>query len=111
MTEGVLDALESSLYPDLRSKLAFSLPATPLTLERMFNATGGAITGWSLEDRPPVPASLLAVFSAARTSLPHLWKAGQWSYSPSGVPVAILTGRIAAGKMIQALQRGKGISR
>jgi hypothetical protein len=32
----------------------------------------------------------------AKTAIPDVFKAGQWSYSPSGVPIAILTGRIAA---------------
>jgi hypothetical protein len=30
--------------------------------------------------------------------------AGQWSYSPSGVPIALLTGRIAARAVLRALK-------
>lgn len=105
MTAGMLDALESSIYPGLRSKLLLCMGATPLSLTRRFGTSAGAITGWSLERRPPVPSSLLAIGSAVRTAVPHLWKAGQWSYSPSGVPVAILTGRIAAGGMAAACRR------
>jgi len=35
--------------------------------------------------------------AAVRTKIPDIYKAGQWSYRPSGVPIAVLTGRIAAG--------------
>jgi phytoene dehydrogenase-like protein len=94
--EHILDALEGSLYPGLRERILFALSATPLTLNRMFRTSNGAITGWSLESPAPVPDSLAGIMSAVRTSIPHVHKCGQWSYSPSGVPVAILTGRIAA---------------
>jgi phytoene dehydrogenase-like protein len=100
-TEGMLEALESSLYPGLRGKLIFRESATPLTLMRRFGATNGAITGWSLEGRPPVPHSLAGVSDAPKTAIPGVFKAGQWSYSPSGVPIAILTGRIAAAAILK----------
>jgi phytoene dehydrogenase-like protein len=95
----MLDALENSIYPGLRKKILFTESATPVTLMRMFNTTGGAITGWSLEGKSPVPDNLTGVFSAVRTAIPHVFKSGQWSYSPSGVPIAILTGRLAATAM------------
>jgi phytoene dehydrogenase-like protein len=95
----MLDSLERSLYPGLRKKILFMETATPMTLMKMFHTAGGAITGWSLEGKPPVADSLAGIFSCVRTAIPHVWKSGQWSYSPSGVPVAILTGRIAAAAM------------
>jgi phytoene dehydrogenase-like protein len=98
--ECMLDSLEASLYPGLRNKLLFRESATPLTLMNRFNTTNGAITGWSLEERPPVPRSLAGITAAPDTAIPGVYKAGQWCYSPSGVPVAILTGRIAAGAIL-----------
>ncbi len=94
--EGMVDALESSVYPGLRRKILFAESATPVTLSRMFNTAGGAITGWSLETKAPVPDSLAGIMGAVKTAVPRVFKAGQWSYSPSGVPIAVLTGRIAA---------------
>jgi phytoene dehydrogenase-like protein len=105
VAEAMAETLDATVYPGVRAKLLFSLPSTPQGLAKRFNTSGGAITGWSLESRPPVPASLLAIASAGRTAYPGILKAGQWSYSPSGVPVAILTGRIAAGKMLSRLGR------
>jgi phytoene dehydrogenase-like protein len=95
----MLDALERSIYPGLRKKILFMETATPLTLTRMFNTSGGAITGWSLEGKAPVPDSLTGIMAAVKTSIPRVFKSGQWSYSPSGVPIAILTGRVAAMAM------------
>ncbi len=67
----------------------------------MFNTTNGAITGWSLEEKSPVPSNLTGITTTVKTAIPDVYKAGQWSYSPSGVPVAILTGRIAAARILK----------
>jgi phytoene dehydrogenase-like protein len=95
----MLAALETSIYPGLREKILFTESATPMTLMRMFNTADGAITGWSLEAKAPVPDNLTGVMAAVKTAIPHVFKSGQWSYSPAGVPIAILTGRIAAAAM------------
>ncbi|MBN2351344.1 MAG: NAD(P)/FAD-dependent oxidoreductase [Spirochaetales bacterium] len=95
----MLDALERSVYPGLGRKILFVESAAPVTLMRMFNTANGAITGWSLEGKPPVPSSLTGITAAVKTAVPGVFKSGQWSYSPAGVPIAILTGRIAATAM------------
>jgi phytoene dehydrogenase-like protein len=95
----MLDALDNSIYPGLRKKILFMESATPMTLMRMFNTAEGAITGWSLEGKSPVPDSLTGIMAAVKTAIPSVFKSGQWSYSPAGVPIAILTGRIASTAM------------
>jgi phytoene dehydrogenase-like protein len=102
LSERMLDALEASVYPGLRDKIIYRETASPLTLQGRFNTSDGAITGWSLEAKPPVPHSLAGVSSTYKTAVPGVYKAGQWYYSPSGVPVAILTGRIAAKAILRA---------
>ncbi len=92
----MLDALEASVYPGLRSKILFTDTATPHTLRRMFGVRDGAIVGWSLESPAPVPDRLTRIGASVRTPIPGVFTAGQWTYSPAGVPVAVLTGRIAA---------------
>jgi phytoene dehydrogenase-like protein len=92
----MLDALEGSVYPGLRSKILFTDTATPHTLRRMFGVSDGAIVGWSLEGPAPVPDRLTRIGAGVRTPIPGVFTAGQWTYSPAGVPVAVLTGRIAA---------------
>ena len=101
----MVTALEESVYPGLKGKILFQKTATPLTLMKMFNTARGAITGWSLEEESPVPHSLAGITGTSRTAVPGVFKAGQWSYSPSGVPIALLTGRIAA-RAIQKTLRG-----
>lgn len=104
--DALIDALNGSVYPGLRGKILFRSIATPLSIASRFLTDGGAITGWSLESKVPVPSSLPGVFSAVRTGIPRVWKAGQWSFSPSGVPIAILTGKIAASAAERSLTRG-----
>ena len=98
----MFDALERSVYPGLRSKILFTDIATPHTLRRMFAVSDGAIVGWSLEGPAPVPDSLSRIGAGVRPPVPGVFTAGQWTYSPAGVPVAVLTGRIAA----QAINSG-----
>jgi phytoene dehydrogenase-like protein len=97
--EYMLNTLESSLYPGIRKKILFVESATPLTLLKRFHNSVGSITGWGLEGKAPVPDNLTGIMDAVKTAIPHVYRAGQWSYSPSGVPIAILTGRIAAAVM------------
>ncbi len=92
----MLAVLELSIYPDISKKFLFMKTATPLTLMKRFNTAGGAITGWSLEGNIPAPRGFAGIIRTPKTALPHIYKAGQWSYSPSGVPIALLTGRVAA---------------
>ncbi len=96
LAASMLDPLEGSLYPGLRKKIIFMKTASPLSIMDRFGSSEGAVTGWSMEDRPPVPRSLAGIMAAPRTALPSVYKAGQWSYSPSGVPIAVFTGRLAA---------------
>ncbi|MBN8216908.1 MAG: NAD(P)/FAD-dependent oxidoreductase [Spirochaetes bacterium] len=97
----MIDSLEASIYPGLRSKILFQDVASPVTLMERFNTDQGAITGWSMEERPPVPHQLTGLFSTPSTPIPDVFKAGQWSYSPSGVPIAILTGKVAARAILR----------
>ncbi|MDH7483880.1 MAG: NAD(P)/FAD-dependent oxidoreductase, partial [Spirochaetales bacterium] len=70
--------------------------ASPLTLARIDGSSEGAIVGWSFEHPLPVPSSMLQMNKSVQTSIPHVFKAGQWAFSPAGGPTAIMTGRLAA---------------
>jgi phytoene dehydrogenase-like protein len=105
--EYILEALENSIYPGLKDIILFQKSATPLTLMELFGSDNGAITGWSLEEKPPVPRSLTGIMGSAKTTIPYVFRCGQWSYSPSGVPIAILTGRIAAREVLKKSARYK----
>lgn len=90
--------LDGSIFNGLKEKIDLRLSATPLTLERHTGNTDGAIVGWSFENPfIPVPQSMIAMPNAIKTVIPHVYQAGQWSYSPAGVPISLLTGKVVAG--------------
>jgi phytoene dehydrogenase-like protein len=93
--ERMIAALAESIYPMLKDKVLFRFSATPITIANAVNSSEGAIVGWSFETPIPVTNSLLRINDAPKTAIPHVLKAGQWAYSPTGVPTAILTGRLA----------------
>jgi hypothetical protein len=39
------------------------------------------------------------VAQSVLTPIPDVFQAGQWTFSPSGLPISILTGKLAADKV------------
>jgi phytoene dehydrogenase-like protein len=104
----VLAILSDRLYPDLRNSVIACFSSTPLTIERMTGNADGAITGWSFTHTPvPAVSSMSRIGSSVKTGIPHLYQAGQWTYSPSGLPISILTGKLAADKAASAVRRNR----
>jgi phytoene dehydrogenase-like protein len=101
----MLETLEGSVYPGLQASVIDQFMATPVTIQKMTGNTDGAITGWSFTN-PIMPAEsrLVKIASAAKTPLPDVSQAGQWTYSPSGFPVALITGKLASDRMIKQLK-------
>jgi phytoene dehydrogenase-like protein len=87
----ILDNLSKTIYKDIKKDLIFKLSATPLTINKVSGSSEGAITGWSFEAEPPVIYKLTDVGKSVFTAVPNIYKAGQWAYAPSGVPIAMLT--------------------
>lgn len=97
----LLDQL-NQLYPGIKERLLFQFSATPLTIERYTSNTEGAIVGWSFANPfIPVVHRFSKVAKSVNTPIPGIFKAGQWSYSPAGVPIAIMTGKLAADKVLK----------
>ncbi len=100
--------LTEKLYPGLEEKVISRLSSTPLSIERINGSSGGAITGWSFTEQPlPVENRFARITKSVETAIPEVCKAGQWSFSPSGLPVAILTGKLAADRVLQQKQKAK----
>ncbi len=108
MERRILNVLAASIYPMLRDKVRFVFSTSPLTIEAVAGSSEGAIVGWSFEEPIPVTAQMLKINDAIKTPLPHIAQAGQWAYSPTGVPTAILTGKLAADRVIAQRRRGGG---
>ncbi|PLX12399.1 MAG: NAD(P)/FAD-dependent oxidoreductase [Marinilabiliales bacterium] len=95
----IIDVITNSIYPMLKSKLMESFSFTPLSIQNRVASSEGAIVGWSFLDTIPVPNKISDAKKSVLTSIPNIYKAGQWTYSPAGVPMSILTGRLAAEKV------------
>lgn len=88
-----------------RNKLIDTFSSTPLTIERYTSNLHGAITGWAFTNSPiPSVNKLSKIAKSIKTPLPNIYQAGQWSFSPSGLPISILTGKLAADKIDKELK-------
>ena len=104
--DAMIAALARRLYPGLGDKVRSRFMTTPVTLEAYTGNTDGAIVGWAF-DGPRMPAvhQMQRVAQSVRTPIPGVLQAGQWAYSPGGVPMAILTGKLAANRALKGGRR------
>jgi hypothetical protein len=49
----------------------------------------------------------LRVSQSVKTPFATIKQAGQWGFNPAGVPVAIMTGKLAADAVLKELSRRK----
>ncbi|MBK8491515.1 MAG: NAD(P)/FAD-dependent oxidoreductase [Saprospirales bacterium] len=102
-----IDILDQRIFPGIKGKIVEHFSSTPLTIEHLTRSTDGAITGWAFTNpHMPVVDKMLKVAQSVETGLPSIYQAGQWTYSPSGLPIAILTGKLAADKVLKK-RKGK----
>ncbi len=99
--ERMIAVLSGSIYPMLKERVLFRFSATPITIANTVGSSEGSIVGWSFEDPIPVTNSMLGISQAIQTEFPNILQAGQWSYSPNGVPTSILTGRMGADAVLK----------
>ncbi|PLX05884.1 MAG: NAD(P)/FAD-dependent oxidoreductase [Marinilabiliales bacterium] len=95
----IVNVITNSIYPMLKEKLMDSFSFTPLSIHNRVGSSEGAIVGWSFQESVPVPNKIQDTQKSVVSSIPNIFKAGQWTYSPAGVPMSILTGKLAADKV------------
>ncbi len=100
MEDRILGVLADSIYPMLRDKVMARFSFSPLSYENRVGTSEGAITGWSFQESVPVIHKIQAANRAVVTPIPSIYQAGQWTYSPAGVPMSILTGKLAARRIL-----------
>ncbi len=104
MAQAMLKTLDRSIYPGLAESVIDSFTSTPLTIQKLTGSTDGAITGWSFTNQPiPAESRLVKIANSVNTPLPDVLQAGQWTYSPSGLPISLITGKLAADKVHKRL--------
>ncbi len=105
----IIDTLEESVFPGIKAAVLDQFSSTPLTISRIAGTSEGAITGWAFTNKPnPAESRLPRVMNSVRTPVPGIFQAGQWTFSPSGLPTAILTGKLAADQVSKALKKAGG---
>ena len=97
-----IQVLDRSIFPGLKQAVTSSFSSSPLTIEKRTGNTEGGITGWAFTN-PIMPAEsrMLQIYKSVDTLLPSVYQAGQWVYSPSGMPTCILTGKLASDKVLK----------
>ena len=101
LEDRVLRVISGSVYPMLKDKIILRFSFSPLSIETRVGSSEGAITGWSFQKNMPVVNKIQHSGRSVRTPLPSVYQAGQWAYSPAGVPMSILTGKLAADKVLK----------
>jgi phytoene dehydrogenase-like protein len=101
----ILSILSKTIFKDIEKDVLFKFSSTPLTINKLTGSSEGAITGWSFETEPPVIYKLTDVGKSVLTSFPNIYKAGQWTYAPAGVPIAMLTAWHAYQKIVKMSKR------
>lgn len=105
VTEMVISELYG-YFPDLEGHVVKTVVTTPLTIEKMTMNTQGSLTGWSFANDPfPAEYRFLKVSKSVLTPIDTIKQAGQWAFNPAGVPVAILTGKLAADAVEKDLKK------
>jgi phytoene dehydrogenase-like protein len=97
----IVRVISDSVYPMLKDKIILRFSFSPLSIENRVGSSEGAITGWAFRKHMPVINRIQYSGRSVQTPLPSVYQAGQWAYSPAGVPMSILTGRLAADKALK----------
>ena len=106
--EKVIEVLDQTVYPRLAQHISDRFSSTPLTVEKATGNTDGAITGWAFTNkRIPAVSNLPSIAKSVNTHIPDIYQAGQWTFSPSGLPISIITGKMAADRVIKKLSKHK----
>ena len=105
LEDRVLKVISDSVYPMLKDKIITRFSFSPLNIENRVGSSEGAIVGWSFQKSMPVINKIQYSDSSVRTPVPSIFQAGQWAYSPAGVPMSILTGKLAADKAIKETRK------
>jgi len=96
----MLKVVSESVFPMLNDKVTGRFSFSPLSIENRIASSEGAIVGWEFQRDMPVINKIQIADKAVFTPFPSIYQAGQWTYSPAGVPMSILTGKIAADRVV-----------
>lgn len=99
--ERIIKVISESVYPMLKERVIKRFSFSPLSIRDRVGSSEGAIVGWSFLKPVPVVNKIQISDRSVYTPVPNIFQAGQWVYSPAGVPMSILTGKLAADKILK----------
>ena len=98
----------SLYFNNISSHVIKTVLTTPVTIENLTNSTEGSLTGWSFTNQPfPAEYRFLKIGQSVYTPVDNIKQAGQWTFNPAGMPVSILTGKLAADAVSKDLNKAK----
>ncbi len=97
----MIRVINDSVYPFLKEGILAQFSFSPLSIEQRVASSEGGITGWAFTESMPVIDKIQIADRSVNTPIPHVYQAGQWVYSPGGVPMSILTGKLASDKVLK----------
>ncbi|MDP3129849.1 MAG: FAD-dependent oxidoreductase, partial [Bacillota bacterium] len=98
----IIETLAKAAFPILQDHVDGKFSSTPLSIERDVKSFQGAITGWAFTNDPiPTEHGFASIRKTIDTAIPHVWQAGQWTFAPAGLPVSVLTGKLAADAVVR----------
>ncbi len=101
MENRMIKVISDSIDPFLNDKIITRFSFSPMDIEKRVGSSEGAIVGWSFQKTIPVVNKIQIADRSVMTPIPSIYQAGQWAYSPGGVPMSILTGKLAANKVLK----------
>ena len=101
LEDRILRVISGTIYPILKDKIISRFSFSPLSIENRVGSSEGGITGWAFGESMPVINKIQIADRSVLTPIPSVYQAGQWVYSPAGVPMSILTGKLAADKILK----------
>lgn len=108
--ETMIDVLNGAVFDQLKENLIDTFSSSPLTIEKRTGNRDGAITGWAFtNEHMPVVHRMTRVAASVKTKIPNIYQAGQWAYSPSGLPISILTAKLAADQIAKANRKRRKV--
>ena len=99
LSKKMITVLAESAYPVLKDKVIKHFSFSPVSIAERTLSSEGAIVGWTFEKPVPVVHKIQFSDRSVVTPIPGIFQAGQWAYSPAGVPMSILTGKLAADRI------------
>jgi phytoene dehydrogenase-like protein len=98
--------LDATIYPGMANAILQQFSSTPLTMQKYTGSSDGAIVGWAFTNDPmPAENRLPRIMNAIKTPIPGILQAGQWTYSPAGLPISLITGKMAADRVIKETRK------